>query len=117
MKIFYSLLLTMAMVGGIGCGKPAPKPILYPSPLDGTSNSAGSWHSAHVNAVDCCGAFVLDDGTRITLFWTGGTDPHLRGGEHGIIYASVPSFETNDDDNTYYFQKFVQDRGWQVKEK
>jgi hypothetical protein len=110
MKTFYSLLLTMAMVGGIGCGKPAPNPTSNPSALDGISNSAGSWHSAHVNAVDCCGAFVLDDGTRIKLCWTGGSNPHFRGGEHGIIYASVPSYLDNDSDNAYYFQKLVPDR-------
>ena len=53
----------------------------------------------------------LDNGVIIKQYLTGGTEPELASGAKGTIYVSVPSFYDDDADNTYYFQKFVPDRG------
>ena len=85
-----------------------------PSALDGQPNSRNSWHKAHVAVEDCCGTFSLDDGTLVKLFITGGSLPTLTKGARGLLYVSVPSYK-DDCDNTYYFQKFIPDKGEQKK--
>lgn len=112
MKKMCLLLVVIAMLGVAGCSVASPvasPPLLYPSCLDGASNTPNSWHSAHVKSLGY-NNFVLDDGTQIKLFFTGGTSPTFERGLVGTIYVSVPSYDGHDADNTYYFQKFVPDR-------
>lgn len=86
--------------------------IPFPSNLDGENNSPNSWHSAHVRKLGIYyGDFTLANGTIIKLFFTGGTTPEIAPGTKGTIYVSVPSYNNDDADNTYYFQKFVPDGG------
>ena len=110
MKTLFAVLLLSAMSWATwGCipTTPTTPSIVNPSPLDGKPNSPSSWHAAHVTVLDD-EDFVLDDGTVIKLFFTGVTGPrNLRAA--GTLYVSVPSFDDEDDDNTYYFQKFVPD--------
>jgi hypothetical protein len=103
--VLIAVLLTM-----VACSQSEPK-VEYPSSLDGRDNSASSWHSGHVTVIDS-EDFRLDDGDIIHLYFTGGSKPwHLVEGITGVLYVSVPSYYAGmrDDDNTYYFQKFVPD--------
>ena len=81
----------------------------FPSPLDGKDNAPNSWHSAHVVWIGYA-TWRLDDGTFVKLYFTGGTHPSLPEGASGTIYVSVPSYDHDDADNTYYFQKLVPDK-------
>jgi hypothetical protein len=115
--VFFTLLLGCFIHGIRSNAPPSYSPssvsspaVINPSPLDGKANSPNSWHKGHVHAYTIfSGRFQLDDGTFIKLFFTGGTRPEIPVGASGVIYVSVPSFEDDDADNTYYFQKFVPD--------
>lgn len=104
------LLMLLAVVGLVGCDS-APQNQYPASMLDGKPMAPGSWHYAHVkcHTDGYSRNYLRDDGSIIRLNLTGPTEPGLPDGCAGVIHATVPSFEDNDMDSTYFFQKFVPD--------
>jgi hypothetical protein len=108
---FIAALLLGIVVGSMtGCKSIEAK--IYPeSNLDNLPMAPNSMHHAHLSCGgDHYGVFIHDDGTIIRIFFTGGTQPYLEAPCSGELYASVPSYEDNDADGTYYFIKFVPDK-------
>ena len=124
LRLFSALMLIL--VGaflGIGIGSlirlPDPTPIPaassqaphYPtSMLDGKLMAPSSIHRSHGTIRGYGEDFQRDDGVTVKLFFTGGSDPEsLHDGMRGTIEVSVPSFDDDDDDGTYYFRSWTPD--------
>jgi hypothetical protein len=116
---FVVAILASCCVDGCHQLSPPTPPHTYPtSSLDGTPMYPCSWHKAHVrrNGDDGpSGDFILDDGTAVHLFFGGGSGPWTLPSMPGTLYVEVPSFEHDDEDNSYNFEKFVPDRAAQTK--
>ena len=78
--------------------------------LDGKPMAPSSIHRAHGTIRGYGEDFQRDDGVIVKLFLTGGSDPEsLHDGMRGTIEVSVPSFDDDDDDGTYYFRSWTPD--------
>lgn len=84
----------------------------YPtSMLDGKPMAPSSIHRAHGTILGYGEDFRRDDGVIVKLFFTGGTSPDsLHAGMRGKIEVSVPSFDDEDNDGTYYFRSWTPDK-------
>ena len=108
MKRAVLAVLMATLTAAVGCTPNSPT-----SMLDSTPMTPNSVHCGHVKFLGRY-QWQKDDGTIISFFFTGGSDPIFRDGPvAGILCASVPSFDDDDNDSTYYFRSFKPDSAQQ----
>jgi hypothetical protein len=107
------LLTTLVMlVAIVSCGccsdQPPNQPLVTSNPLDGKPDMSDTEHCGHVKVGPYSTDFMLDNGTQITLYLTGGTQPNLDEGVTGTLCVFAPDYHSPGE-RTYYFHGFKPD--------